>query len=67
MTKLLIKRAQDLNILKTRMTLDQLKNKLTFDEPIIAKGLVMILEKELEVTDRCATYKEREKFAVNEM
>jgi len=62
MSKLTIKRKAELKDLKKNLTLEQLVNKIEFQEDILAAGLVCILEKELEVTDRLASAKELKQY-----
>jgi len=60
-----IKNVRDLNILKNNLTLATLKKRIVFDEKILSKGLVMLLNKELEETDKIATTKDIDTFALN--
>jgi hypothetical protein len=66
MKKLVIKKVRDLPDLKKSLSLSQLQNRLQFDEKILNQGLIMILEKELEMTDRVASKKELNQFALLE-
>jgi hypothetical protein len=66
MKKLVIKKVRDLPDLKKSLSLSQLQNRLQFDEKILNQGLIMILEKELEMTDRVASKKELNQFALSE-